>query len=107
MLNEFQFDGLDFNDKSILITGGTGSFGRACAQLILDSFAPRRLIIYSRDEAKQFDMANEFADATNAAVPSGASPLRFSRTEDAFPTRFECAARAHVAMLKARDRAAT
>lgn len=77
MLNEFQFDGLDFNDKSILITGGTGSFGRACAQLILDSFAPRRLIIYSRDEAKQFDMANEFADATNAAVPSDASPLRF------------------------------
>lgn len=70
----FAFNNLDFNDKSILITGGTGSFGSACTRFILDNFAPRRLIIYSRDEAKQFDMAIDFADATDA---SGTSPLRF------------------------------
>lgn len=49
-----------FNGKSILITGGTGSFGRQYAKTILDRYKPRRLIIYSRDELKQFEMAQEF-----------------------------------------------
>jgi UDP-N-acetylglucosamine 4,6-dehydratase len=49
-----------FNDKSILITGGTGSFGRQYARTILRRFQPRRLVIYSRDELKQFEMQQEF-----------------------------------------------
>lgn len=49
-----------FNDKSILITGGTGSFGRQYVRTILRRFQPRRLVIYSRDELKQFEMQQEF-----------------------------------------------
>ena len=48
-----------FNDKSILITGGTGSFGRQCTRTILTRYRPRKLIIYSRDELKQFEMEQE------------------------------------------------
>lgn len=49
-----------FNAKSILITGGTGSFGRKYARTILQRFQPRRVIIYSRDELKQYEMQQEF-----------------------------------------------
>ncbi len=48
------------NGKSILITGGTGSFGRKCTSVILERYRPERLIILSRDELKQFEMAEEF-----------------------------------------------
>lgn len=51
-----------FNDKTILITGGTGSFGRHFVRTILREFKPRRLIVYSRDELKQYEMEQEFAD---------------------------------------------
>jgi len=49
-----------FNDKSILVTGGTGSFGKELVKLILERYKPKRLIIYSRDELKQFEMAQYF-----------------------------------------------
>lgn len=49
-----------FNDKSILITGGTGSFGKKYTQTILDRFKPKRIIIFSRDELKQFEMQQRF-----------------------------------------------
>ena len=45
-----------FNKKNILITGGTGSFGQAFVKLTLKKFKPRNLIVYSRDESKQWDM---------------------------------------------------
>lgn len=48
------------NDKSILITGGTGSFGRALVRVALQCFGPRRLVVYSRDELKQSEMQREF-----------------------------------------------
>ncbi|CAM2057424.1 UDP-N-acetylglucosamine 4,6-dehydratase (inverting) [Desulfovibrionales bacterium] len=48
------------NGKTILITGGTGSFGRQCTQMILNRYNPKRLIIFSRDELKQFEMAQQF-----------------------------------------------
>jgi UDP-N-acetylglucosamine 4,6-dehydratase len=51
-----------FNDKVILITGGTGSFGRQYAKTILRDFRPKKLIIFSRDELKQFEMANDLPD---------------------------------------------
>jgi UDP-N-acetylglucosamine 4,6-dehydratase len=50
------------NDKVILITGGTGSFGKKATEIILKRYKPRRLIIFSRDELKQFDMAQVFSD---------------------------------------------
>lgn len=49
-----------FNDKNILITGGTGSFGKKYVERILAKYAPRKLIIYSRDELKQFEMSQVF-----------------------------------------------
>ena len=51
-----------FNDKNILITGGTGSFGSAFANFILQNYKPKRLIIFSRDELKQFEMSKIFKD---------------------------------------------
>lgn len=50
-----------FNGKTILITGGTGSFGRACAKRILDQYSPRSLRIFSRDELKQWEMSSSFS----------------------------------------------
>jgi UDP-N-acetylglucosamine 4,6-dehydratase/5-epimerase len=49
-----------FNDKSILITGGTGSFGKKYVKTILARYKPRRLIIFSRDELKQYEMQQDF-----------------------------------------------
>jgi len=45
-----------FNDKVILITGGTGSFGKKYTETLLRHYKPRKIIIYSRDELKQFEM---------------------------------------------------
>jgi UDP-N-acetylglucosamine 4,6-dehydratase len=52
-----------FDNKSILITGGTGSFGKRYVRTILNRYEPKKLIIFSRDELKQFDMAQEFPDS--------------------------------------------
>tara|TARA_R110002020_G_scaffold20990_12_gene71003 strand:- start:5385 stop:6383 length:999 start_codon:yes stop_codon:yes gene_type:complete len=49
-----------FNDKSVLITGGTGSFGHTFVPMLLARFDPRRVIIFSRDEMKQWEMAKKF-----------------------------------------------
>lgn len=49
-----------FNDQVILITGGTGSFGKKYTQIILKKYKPKKIIIYSRDELKQFDMQQTF-----------------------------------------------
>jgi UDP-N-acetylglucosamine 4,6-dehydratase/5-epimerase len=49
-----------FKDKSILITGGTGSLGKALTRTLLKSTDVRRLVIFSRDEQKQFQMAQEY-----------------------------------------------
>lgn len=49
-----------FNDKSILITGGTGSFGKQYVRTLLERYTPRRVAVYSRDELKQFEMQQEF-----------------------------------------------
>ncbi len=50
-----------FNDKTVLITGGTGSFGKKCVEILLEKYQPKRLIIFSRDELKQFEMAQQFS----------------------------------------------
>jgi UDP-N-acetylglucosamine 4,6-dehydratase len=51
------------NNKNILITGGTGSFGKKCTEIIIKRYKPKRLIIFSRDELKQFEMAQDFPDS--------------------------------------------
>lgn len=48
-------------DKSILITGGTGSFGRAFVKTILEQHSPRRVVVFSRDELKQFEMQQDLS----------------------------------------------
>lgn len=48
-------------DSTILITGGTGSFGSEFTKMTLDRYSPKRLIIYSRDEMKQWNMAEDYA----------------------------------------------
>ena len=49
-----------FNNKNILITGGTGSFGKKYTKIILEKYRPNKIIIFSRDELKQYEMAQEF-----------------------------------------------
>lgn len=51
-----------FDGKSILITGGTGSFGRKYTETLLHHYRPKRLVIFSRDELKQFEMQQKFDD---------------------------------------------
>jgi UDP-N-acetylglucosamine 4,6-dehydratase len=49
-----------FNGKNILITGGTGSFGKKYTKILLENYKPNKIIIYSRDELKQYEMAQEY-----------------------------------------------
>jgi len=49
-----------FNDATILLTGGTGSFGNKYTKTLLDRYNPKKIIIYSRDELKQFEMQQIF-----------------------------------------------
>jgi UDP-N-acetylglucosamine 4,6-dehydratase len=51
-----------FNKKTILITGGTGSFGKKYTQTLLQKYKPKKIIIFSRDELKQFEMAQVYND---------------------------------------------
>lgn len=48
------------DNKVILITGGTGTFGKKCTEIILKKYKPKKLIIFSRDELKQFEMTQIF-----------------------------------------------
>lgn len=50
------------NNKTILVTGGTGSFGKCFTKYVLTHYNPKKIIIYSRDEYKQFIMQNEFKE---------------------------------------------
>ena len=49
-----------FTNKTVLITGGTGSFGKKYVKTLLDRYSPKKIIIYSRDELKQFEMQQDF-----------------------------------------------
>ncbi len=51
-----------FNGKSILVTGGTGSFGKKFIKVLLEKYKPKKVIVYSRDELKQFEMQQVFND---------------------------------------------
>ena len=51
-----------FDGANILLTGGTGSFGRAFVRSTLEKYSPKRLIVFSRDEIKQWEMSKDYAD---------------------------------------------
>ncbi|HER25704.1 MAG TPA: UDP-N-acetylglucosamine 4,6-dehydratase (inverting) [Rhodospirillales bacterium] len=73
-IRDFSKPQADLDGKSILITGGTGSFGRAFVETIISRFNPRRVVIFSRDELKQTEM--EY-DLTNGVLSSRSDCLRF------------------------------
>ena len=50
------------NNSTILITGGTGSFGRKFTEILLKNYNLKKIIIFSRDEQKQNDMENKFSN---------------------------------------------
>src|SRR3990167_680790 len=52
-----------FDGKIILMTGGTGSFGKKCTEIILNKYKPKKFIIFSRDELKQMEMRRIFNDS--------------------------------------------
>lgn len=59
-MRDFLPSKLDLTDQSILITGGTGSFGQKFVETLLEKYKVARVIVYSRDELKQFEMAQKF-----------------------------------------------
>ncbi|KKQ67212.1 MAG: hypothetical protein US86_C0001G0139 [Candidatus Daviesbacteria bacterium GW2011_GWA2_38_24] len=66
-MNSNNLDNL-LEDKTILITGGTGSFGKACTKELLTQYKPEAIRIYSRDELKQWEMKNEFSQFPNSDI---------------------------------------
>ncbi len=60
MKRSFDTPHFDLNDKTILVTGGTGSFGHYLIDVVSKKYKPRRVIIFSRDEFKQHEMARRF-----------------------------------------------
>lgn len=65
------------NNRTVLITGGTGSFGNAFTQYVLENYEPRKIIIYSRDEYKQFVMRNKFIELGKLAGKDYDSIIRY------------------------------
>ena len=56
------------NNKTILITGGTGSFGKKFIETTLDRYQPKKLIVYSRDELKQFEMQQIWPNNSDSPI---------------------------------------
>jgi len=67
-MRDFSPKDINFDNKSILITGGTGSFGKKFIKTVLNDYKPKRVIVYSRDELKQFEMSQEFNLADYPAI---------------------------------------
>ena len=69
-LNKFQINiikiiKMNFSNKTILVTGGTGSFGKNFIKYILHKFNFKKVVIFSRDELKQFEMKDELSKNKN------------------------------------------
>ena len=67
-LSNFYDLSIDLSGKSILVTGGSGSFGKHFIRTILDRYEARKLIIYSRDELKQYEMQQQFDPQKNPCL---------------------------------------
>jgi UDP-N-acetylglucosamine 4,6-dehydratase len=59
---------MDLDDKTVFVTGGTGSFGRAFVRIVLERFTPRKMIVFSRDELKQYEMQQDPAFRDQACL---------------------------------------
>ena len=57
---DFLSPAIDLNDRTVLVTGGTGSFGKQFVRLVIQRYKPKKLIVFSRDELKQYEMAQAF-----------------------------------------------
>ncbi|MBI1954487.1 MAG: UDP-N-acetylglucosamine 4,6-dehydratase (inverting) [Proteobacteria bacterium] len=62
MLKNFLIKKPDLNNKTILVTGGTGSFGNQFVENVIKNYQPKKLIVFSRDELKQYEMSQKFPD---------------------------------------------
>lgn len=98
MTRSYAVSEVAMDNKSILITGGTGTFGKAFVRTVLKRFNVRKIIIFSRDELKQYEMANEFSGEDRR-------PLRFFLGDVRDRDRLEMAMRGvdyviHAAALK-------
>lgn len=98
---DFAHPVFDASQHSVLVTGGTGSFGRAFVQRLLSEAKPRRLVVFSRDEQKQEDMARALA----SKFPDARDILRFFIGDVRDLSRLELAMRGidvvvHAAALK-------
>ena len=98
MFYQFDEDQINLSGKSILITGGTGSFGQAFVRKVINTYEVSRCIVFSRDELKQYEMAQEFP-----VVAGG--PIRFFIGDVRDAARLELAMRGvdyviHAAALK-------
>ncbi|HEY1962686.1 MAG TPA: UDP-N-acetylglucosamine 4,6-dehydratase (inverting) [Rhizomicrobium sp.] len=60
VIRDFTQPWLDLNDRAVLVTGGTGSFGKHFVKTVIEHYHPRRLVIFSRDELKQYEMQQLF-----------------------------------------------
>jgi UDP-N-acetylglucosamine 4,6-dehydratase len=99
VFRKFGGDFRQFDGQSVLVTGGTGSFGNKFVRLVLNNSTPERLIVFSRDELKQYDMVNSLADHPNSKC------LRFFIGDVRDQSRLELALRevdyvVHAAALK-------
>ena len=81
-------------NKSILVTGGTGSFGRTFVPLTLQKFNPQRIVVFSRDEMKQWEMAQHYQDDPRVQFVIGdvRDRERLSRALDGIDTVVHAAA---------------
>ena len=68
VVRDFKYPEPDLDNASILVTGGTGSFGKGFIKTILKRYRPRKTIVFSRDELKQSDMSQDFPGAENPSI---------------------------------------
>ena len=59
---------MNWKGQSVLVTGGTGSFGQKFIETVLDRYSPKRLIVFSRDELKQHEMSQRFNPAEHRSL---------------------------------------
>ncbi len=91
------------NNKSILITGGTGSFGKKFTERILREYKPRKIIIYSRDEYKQYIMRQQFqenSDKLRFFIGDVRDRNRLYRALDGVDVIIHAAALKHVPLME-------
>ena len=69
-LRDFTQPWMDLNNRAVLVTGGTGSFGRHFIKTVVAQYRPKRLIhVFSRDELKQYEMQQEFPHDRYPFIP--------------------------------------